>query len=466
MTVTAAGSGWNPILLPRFGGGWSSFPQGSGSGAAVEPGPGAAAGSGNLGLPIAPVVTGSRITNTSVRFSWNWPSGNGGITLLQVRYRTPSGSGAYSAPVALALDATFYDLAVSSGGNADLYVTVANSAGSTNSNVASASASANSITPTGMVDRPTAEPYFFQPFVGLAEGATPTAAGFTSWVNRGGEKVTLLDGVGGGSLRCDPQVANNAFPHIGIYTPSGTQQLHIYFWFKLYGSTSQPFRQLKFCRAGTRTNIGPIEDYASTKAKFMPSIYIYPPKNVGENSVHAEWQNAALQHIGLTPDSTGYGGTPVAPGSQPDIDATANWVCTETHYKLNTISPAVANGLCKMITNGYVQHNRTAVPVKTTADEDLSFVQFIPSLDLDGNPGEFDYAISRVYTDTYGGHICRINASTLAAATKKFMLKPIAPFSGADWFWDPASEAGAPTDCDWVCAVDSAGNSFVEYRPI
>jgi hypothetical protein len=60
-------------------------------------------------------------------------------------------------------------------------------------------------------------PTFFQPFSALANGATPTAAGFDSWINRGGEAVTLADGVGGGSLRCDPEKANNAFPHIGKY---------------------------------------------------------------------------------------------------------------------------------------------------------------------------------------------------------------------------------------------------------
>lgn len=51
MTVTAVGSAWNPILIPRADGKWSNYVQGSsGSGATTEAGGDAAAGAGLVGL--------------------------------------------------------------------------------------------------------------------------------------------------------------------------------------------------------------------------------------------------------------------------------------------------------------------------------------------------------------------------------------------------------------------------------
>lgn len=270
-------------------------------------------------------------------------------------------------------------------------------------------------------------PTFFQPFSGLSAGATPAAAGFDSWINRGGEAVTLADGVGGGSLRCDPGKANNAFPHIGKYLPANTSEFRLSFYFKLYGSSST-YRQIKFVRAGVRSGGDGAADYGSSDAKFYPSLFVGGNGILSANAVHAEWRTAGGVISSFYPDETGSGQSGLTLSAQPsNTDTVGQWVYAEVYYKFNDVG--VANGVFKTSLNGYVWHNRTSVQIRTNANQYIGFVQPIPSIDLDGSPTDFDYAMSRVYLDVGPQSQAQVflsDSATAAKVTKKFMLPPTA----------------------------------------
>lgn len=271
----------------------------------------------------------------------------------------------------------------------------------------------------------TPAPTFFQPFTGLANGATPKQAGFDSWINRGGEAVTLADGVGGGSLRCDPEKASNAFPHIGKYLPSGTQEMRVSFYFKLYGSSTK-MRQLKFVRAGVRSGGDGAADYSSSDAKIYGSLWIDKSNVLGANSWLAEWRTANNVVTTRYPDETGAGGTGLPLSSQPTTK-TSDWVFAEVYYKFNDVG--VANGVFRGALNGYTWHDRTALQIRTSASQSLTFVQPIPSMDLDGDTREYDYALSRVYIDVGPQSKAQVylsDSATAAKVTKKFLLPPTA----------------------------------------
>jgi hypothetical protein len=265
----------------------------------------------------------------------------------------------------------------------------------------------------------TPAPTFFQPFTGLANGATPTAAGFDSWINRGGEAVTLADGVGGGSLRCDPGAANNAFPHIGRYLPANVLEMRLSFFFKLYGNHSGGIRQMKFVRAGMRMG-DPLADYAGGP-KFYPSLWLNSGPVTAENSLQASWGGSGQQYSFYTEDS-GAGGTGVPVGQQPNLSLN-QWVFADVYYKFNDIGQS--NGAFFTALNGFVHQNRTIVTLRANTSEYIGFVQPIPSIDIEGNPTEYDYAMTRVYIDTGAQSIARVflsNSATYAGVTQRFML--------------------------------------------
>jgi hypothetical protein len=267
----------------------------------------------------------------------------------------------------------------------------------------------------------TPKPTFFQPFTGLSAGATPAAAGFDSWINRGGEAVTLADGVGGGSLRADPGKANNAFPHIGKYLPANTSEMRISFYFKLYGSSTRS-RQLKFVRAGVRSGGDGAADYASSDAKFYGSLFIDGSNVLGQNSYHAEWRTASGAITSFYPDESGAGQTGIALSKQPETD-TSQWVYAEVYYKFNDVGQS--NAVFRGALNGYTWYNRTAFQIRTNTNQYLGFVQPLPSIDLDGNADEYDYAISRVYIDVgpqAQAQVYLSDSPTAAGVTKKFAL--------------------------------------------
>jgi hypothetical protein len=307
----------------------------------------------------------------------------------------------------------------------------------------------------GFGSKSSAGPTFFQPFTDLAEDDTPDDAGFDSWVDRGGEVVTLLDGVGGGSLRADPELANNAFPHVGRYLPSGTQEVYLRFYFKLYQNATPPLidgAQLKFARAGVSSGIGPVEDYYMAASKFSQSLYIGSANSLGENSVMFEWRDTEDTHT-YYPEDTGGGGSGVATS---ELD-TSTWVYAEVHYKLNDVG--VANGIGRTTLNGFDWHNRTALEPRTSSGEDIDYIQPIPSIDLgqDDQLDDYDYAISRVYIDTgadSAAHVYLCNTSTAAACTKKFVLPPTAWTSGTDI---TVTAENIPSGYNWVYVTNAAG---------
>lgn len=268
----------------------------------------------------------------------------------------------------------------------------------------------------------TPAPTFFQPFSGLTAGATPAAAGFESWVNRGGEAVTLADGVGGGSLRADPGKANNAMPHIGKYLPANTSEVKLSFYFKVYGSSANSSTQMKFARAGVHVpGDDGSEDYASSNAKFYPSIYFDGNGVMGGNSIAASYRSNTTPY-NFYPDESGGGSTGVPLRSQQSDTDFKQWVYAEVYYKLNDVG--ATNGIYKIALNGFVWHNRTAIQLRTQADQYLGFIQPIPAVELP-NPTDFDYAISRVYIDVgpqAQAQVFLSDSPTAAAVTKKFTL--------------------------------------------
>lgn len=302
-------------------------------------------------------------------------------------------------------------------------------------------------------------PTFFQPFSAVANGATPTAAGFDSWVNRGGEAVTLADGVGGGSLRCDPEKANNAFPHIGKYLPANTTEMRLSFYFKLYGSSSVA-RQLKLARAGVRSGGDGAADYGIADAKYMSSLFI-DGNRLGQNSTHIEWRNLAGQTTSYYPDEPGAGSSGISLSVQPTVD-TSQWVYAEIYYKFNDVG--VANGVDKITLNGFTWHNRTATQLRTSASQYIGYVQPIPSIDLP-NTSEYDYAISRVYIDVGSQSQAQVflsDSPTVAGVTKKFVLPATA------WASDSitlSNVASVPTGYKYVYVTNVTGetnaNGFV-----
>jgi len=297
-------------------------------------------------------------------------------------------------------------------------------------------------------------PAFFQPFTGLSNGATPTAAGFDSWINRGGEAVTLADGIGGGSLRCDPSAANNAFPHIGKYLPANTSEMRLAFYFKLYGNSSSS-RQLKFVRAGVRSGGDGASDYATSDAKFYPSIFIYPGNVAGGNSVHAEWRTSGGVIASYYPDQTGAGQQGLSLSSQPDTD-TSQWVFAEVHYKFNDVG--TSNGVFKIVLDGFVWHNRTAVSIRTNTNQYIGFVQPIPSIDLP-EPAEYDYAMSRVYIDVGSQSVAQVylsDSSTAAGVKKKFILPASAWVADSVTVTDAAS---VPSGYKYIYVTNVSGET-------
>ncbi len=297
-------------------------------------------------------------------------------------------------------------------------------------------------------------PHFFQPFSGLNNGATPAAAGFDSWINRGGEAVTLADGVGGGSLRCDPEKANNAFPHIGKYLPANTNEMRLSFYFKLYGSSSGA-RQLKFARAGVRSGGDGAADYSSSDAKYYGSLWIGEDNRLYQNSSHIEWRTAAGQITSFYPDQSGAGSPGLSLSTQPTVD-TSQWVFAEVYYKFNDVG--VANGIYKITLNGYTWHNRTAVLAKTRADQYIGYIQPIPSMDLP-NTSEYDYAMSRVYIDVGPQSAAQVflsDSPTAAGVTKKFILPATA------WAADGitvTNAASIPTGYKYVYVTNVTGET-------
>lgn len=274
-------------------------------------------------------------------------------------------------------------------------------------------------------------PTFFQSFSDLSNGATPAAAGFDSWVNRGGEAVTLADGIGGGSLRADPGKANNAMPHIGKYLPANTSEVRVSFYFKLYGSSANSSTQMKFARAGVHVpGDDGSEDYASSNAKFYPSIYFDGNGVMGANSIAASYRSNTTPY-NFYPDESGGGSTGVPLRSQQSDTDFKQWVYAEVYYKLNDVGSS--NGAYKIALNGFVWHNRPALQLRTQADQYLGFIQPIPAVELP-NPTDFDYAISRVYIDVGPQSQAQVflsDSPTAAAVTKKFAL-PATAWTGTD----------------------------------
>jgi hypothetical protein len=291
----------------------------------------------------------------------------------------------------------------------------------------------------------TPAPTFFQPFTGLANGATPTAAGFDSWVNRGGEAVTNADGVGGGSLRCNPVTANNAFPHIGRYLPANVSELRVSFYFKVYGPSSN---QMKFCRAGTRGG-DPVADYGSSDSKMYPSFWLYNG-SLGGNSVQALWRTSGGTISSYYTEDAGSGSSGVPLSSQPDVSV-QSWVFADVVYRYNDVGSA--NGLCRIDINGFSWQNRPAMQVRTSASQYLQFIQPIPSID----ESPYDYAMSRVYIDTGAQSVAMVflsNSATYAGVTQRFIL-PASAWSATGITVSSASSV--PTGYRYLYVVSPSG---------
>ncbi len=310
------------------------------------------------------------------------------------------------------------------------------------------SGSTVTVSGSGFGTKSTAAPFFFQPFTGFSGGETPTAAGFDSWINRGGEAVYMADGVGGGSLRCDPVAASNAFPHIGKYLPASVSELLVAFYFKLYGSPASS-NQMKFCRAGTPGG-DPHLDYASTDAKIFPSIWVYSGPQIGGNSVQAQWFQSGGAIQSYYTDESGGGSSGIPLGSQPSVDA-GQWVFAEVRYRYNDVGSA--NGLLRIDLNGFRWHERPAIQPRTSAGQYMGFIQPIPSID----EALFDYAISRVYIDTGSQSVAQVflsDSSTASGVTKKFLL-PASAWS--DSSITVGNAASIPSGYDYLYVVNPSG---------
>jgi len=85
-------------------------------------------------------ISASAFNTTTVRYTI---SGGSGATSWTVYYRTPAGSGAYTSQ-SVTPGITTFDVTVSAGGNADLYLVAANSGGSVTSNTVTGSAQSSS----------------------------------------------------------------------------------------------------------------------------------------------------------------------------------------------------------------------------------------------------------------------------------------------------------------------------------
>jgi hypothetical protein len=314
---------------------------------------------------------------------------------------------------------------VGEGAQSSTFTISTQASGGTSLAVYSAVLSGSTVTISGanLGVKTTPAPTFFQPFVGLANGATPTAAGFDSWINRGGEAVTNADGVGGGSLRCDPGAANNAFPHIGRYLPAGVLELRTAFFFRLYGNVGGA-QQVKFVRAGIRVG-DPVQDYGGNTAKMYPSIWVYSGPTIGGNSVQAMWRDVNGDGGSYYTEDAGAGSPGIPLGQQVSINC-GQWVFADVYYKFNDVGQS--NGVFRILLNEAVWQNRTILNPRTTADESFGFVQPIPSIDL-ANPTDYDYAMSRMYIDTgpqVGACVFLSNSATLSGVTQKFLLSPSA----------------------------------------
>jgi hypothetical protein len=237
--------------------------------------------------------------------------------------------------------------------------------------------------------------------------------------------------------------------------------MRISFYFKLYGSASQA-RQLKFVRAGVRSGGDGAADYASSDAKFYPSLFIYS-NQLGANSFHAEWRTASGGISSFYPDESGAGQSGLAVSSQPTVD-TSQWVYAEVYYKFNDVG--VANGVFKTALNGYVWHNRTAAQIRTSAGQYLGYVQPIPSMDLDGNTNDYDYAMSRVYIDVGPQSQAQVylsDSATAARVTKKFVLPATAWADGAITVTDAAQ---IPSGYKYVYVTNVTGETNVNGFPL
>jgi hypothetical protein len=318
------------------------------------------------------------------------------------------------------------------------------------------------VTGSNYLTKATPKQFFFQPFMGLATGATPAEAGFDSWIDRGGESV-IADGVAGGKSVCvDLSKTNNAQPHIGKYLPAGNQYVRLAFWLKVIGVSTGGGRQIKIARCGMRTGGLPNDDYASVLAKFFPQIFIYAGSVIGTNSVHANCRSAVDDDIlgYFDPTSTGFGQIGMSEAAQPEIDA-KNWVHVEVYLALGDLNSS--NGVMQVYTNNFRQINLTQLPMKTRADEELSYMQPIPN--MEASP-DLKFAMGRMSIDV--GPDCLAKVELVNGATSAGMTAGPIELEIESWANNEVvalRPAVIPAGYNWIKVTNRLGVSQTTTLP-
>lgn len=326
------------------------------------------------------------------------------------------------------------------------------------------------VTPTSLSDRPLAEPVLFQPFTDTETGDSPVDAGWDDWVDHGTGRVSMSVGpfANSGCLYVDQEITNNAMPHFSKYLPANSDSIFANFMFRAFrvGNPTQVFPQIKLTRSAPIVSGDPGVDYAQNNSKYYTSIWFDPTDGGSAQNNIASWNDANGADHHSYWESTNYGGI----SRTVENNFITHWNNIEVFHGMNT--PGVANGVLTVsIDNEIIQHRPQCQP-RNSLSTHFGFTQLIPGLDVayEESMGVAEHvfwrwAIGRAYIDVNTkAHICRINAPTLAAATGKFMLKPVAPFDGDEWYYD--HDINAPDGYDWICCVDSAGNSHVTHRPL
>jgi hypothetical protein len=185
-------------------------------------------------------------------------------------------------------------------------------------------------------------------------------------------------------------------------------------------------------------------------------MWIYNGPTIGENSVQAQWRDVSGTGGSYYTEDAG-AGSPGIPLSQQVYISANQWVFAEVYYKYNDVGQT--NGLFYTALNGAVWQNRTAVQVRANAGEYIGFVQPIPSMDLEPNPAEYDYAMSRVYIDVGPQSVARVylsDSSTAAGVKKKFILPASAWAADSVTVTDAAS---IPSGYQYVYVTNVSGET-------
>lgn len=334
--------------------------------------------------------------------------------------------------------------------------------------------SALEITGSGFGTKPgTAAPIYFQPFLGLTNGANISTAGIDySDSSSPVPVITTAVGVGTGSvgsivthIQGLTQSAPDWASRYGIDLDTPVQEIFVNQWMRLdkvAGTLTNPM-QIKGIRTGMTNDPDDGERYGTqprlSGSTWMPdsgvwdtsrgdsTFLAYVPSTGGEVGNFGPGHDSTV-----TPYSTPNEDGEAMPFSDPPVTGWGQWYNHQLHHRLNDYGSA--NGFMSLSWGARERIRVANLEAVTIPGQLLGWVSFSPFFDQTA-AADIDVFISRIYVDSTQARVFLGNAATIGACTDGHFMLP--PTSWADGTINVTHCANMPVGYDWVYVVKSDG---------